>query len=223
MFAKSNDVLVTSRTKRTKTFVVKSQNIKKKKKNQTTNKQQMTLGDWIGTFRRNYPIVGRVAEFETLCPESWAEAGVEDEDVKENESILSDPNNAKIEKVSLADLAGCGKDWVSVGGFVFNVKGAECVYAPSYGDFPGAITHDISVAIGLNQFDNETYNEPLSVLNDNREARSRLVKAFNAFCQTYPIVGKVSDDGYSFDLSSKEWQIIDSPKAHLSGNDNPKL
>ena len=70
----------------------------------------------------------------------------------------------------LSELNGSGNDYVSVAGYVFNVSGAEFVYAPFYGDFPGAIRHDISVAIALKDFNDDNYNKPINTISQNKPA-----------------------------------------------------
>ena len=62
--------------------------------------------------------------------------------------------------------------WLSVGGVVFDVKSAEQVCESMYGDFPDAIGHDISYALGKYEFKKAMYNKSIKKPNKQEESVS---------------------------------------------------
>lgn len=196
-------------------FMLGAMSLTKEDKNKTDFEQdgdhQITLSDWISRYRAKYPIVGRLIGFETLCPESWREAG--------GDEIASNPTK----QITLDELSK-SENWVSVAGKVFDVRSAQIVYESIYGDFPDAIGNDISYAIAINQFSTNNYNKLspeiiVEINNDDNDYRQRLIKVYNAFRETYPMVGYIKEYSKVYEFINKK-EIKSTDLENTDNNDS---
>jgi membrane-associated progesterone receptor component len=163
---------------------------------------QMTLTDWISRFRGKYPYVGRLEGFEGVAPESWREGGFDDEEQKENNEMTLEEL-----KASSSDMK---KNWVSVGGYVFDVSEAYAVYEHGM-DFGNVrcLAHDISVCLARNTFSKDLLDQPTNVLQDSPDQVKRLADILRRFRETYRVVGKLAGDSFACPVDdSEEWDIV---------------
>ena len=214
-------------------YMLGAMNLERENRNKCDFEQdgdhQMTLSDWISKYCAKYPIVGRLDGFEDLCPESWREAGYNN-DVIDAQLKIDDIYGCDFKVIKASELAECAKydnkdKWMSVCGIVFNVQSAEVVYESMYGDFADCIGKDVSVALALNKFDEDTFNESVESLKDEKQSLGKLKKMLKLFIESYPIIGYLDDDDkYRLDKLgdiSEEWDIVEPVPEEKSEETEP--
>jgi len=162
------------------------------------NKSQQTLSDWVKIFCKTYPLVGRLKDFQNVGYESWNQVGFCEQENKENH------------KMTLKDLQ-TKQNLISVAGYVFDVSSASMVY-DHHGEIPDAIGNDITFALMKNEFKTEYYNQPLTFIDGNHD-KERVKSYLKSFCETYPIVGRLTNTEFEIKLdvsneNDDDWHIV---------------
>jgi len=154
-----------------------------------------TLEGWLNSFVVKYPVVGKLRGFMDVCEESWNSLSTEADLAPGNATNGNEPLDVPIQSQGLATMSLNELDQskhVSIAGYVFDVSICSFVYSRISGDFPGALGHDISVAIIKDDFSEEWLDQHItSNLNSNQQDQLELL--VRKFRETYPTVGVLSD------------------------------
>jgi len=173
-----------------------------------------TLESQLNSFVLKYPVVGKLRGFMDVCEESWNRLSIEADLAPghANESLIAPIQSEELPTFSFDELNR--NKHVSIGGYVMDVDICSYIYDPITGDFPGALGHDISVAIIKDEFTEQWLDQPVTLCLDSNQ-QSKLESLVRKFRETYPTVGKLSDASKYQTLREQEVTSIPNQLIHV--------